>query len=78
MNRVIYNTMKNHRNIKNMANLNKWNSIKETPNCFNNPFNVKRRHFSGFYNFPTPPEDPNHLFFMCVALSIAYLISKKF
>jgi len=83
--RTIHNNIQIFKNIKNIAPLNKVNTVKIN-NCSKNhmnslcnfpPFNhVARRQFSTFSNFP-PPQDPNHLMFMIVALTVSYIIVKK-
>jgi hypothetical protein len=80
--RTIYNNMQLFKNIKSIACLNKVKGTKIN-NCSKHsisnfpPFNnVAKRQLSTFSNFP-PPEDPNYLMFMAIALTVSYFIVKK-
>jgi hypothetical protein len=90
MKRAIFNITKNSINIRKTADFNKMKAgVMKATNQNKNLQQIMRsenktshnkvfkRSFSSFSQIP-PPEDPKHLLFMIAALSVAYIITKKY
>ena len=93
MNRTIFNTVKNSKVARFVAQSNKIkaSTIKtqninehqvimtktKTTNTKNPHNKCGKRKFSTFSNFPIPPEDPQSFLWIALALGVSYLIVKK-